>query len=197
MYLTAHRPSRKPIPADRPEGCARLGAVCRREQLHVRWQTGYAVTTTNQVTREKALPSNVSSQKPELIASMKGLKLSRVVWKERRLAAIQGNRIEHSEQTHALVQNIWGYREAAFTQCKAQQNRKTTSKLKNNFADKILKGAAEKGTLTMPQKEIDLSRFAPKCDLKDHQFSHTKAEIKESEQTITAKTTQTRAKELC
>lgn len=84
---------KKPIPADRPEGCARLGAVCRWEQLHVRWQTGYAVTTTNQVTREKALPSNVSSQKPELIASMKDLKLSRVVWKERRLAASQGNRL--------------------------------------------------------------------------------------------------------
>lgn len=49
----------------------------------------------------------------------------------------------------------------------------------------------------MPQKKIDLSRFAPKCDLKDHQFSGTKAEIKESERTITLKTTQIWAKELC
>lgn len=156
------------------------------------------MTTTNQVTREKALPSNVSSQMAELIASMKDLKLSKVIWKERRLATIQGNRIEHSEQTHALLQNIWEHREAAFMHCKAQQYRKTTPELKNHFAHKILKGAAEKGILTVvPQMEIDLSRFAPKCDLKDHQFSGTKVEIKESEQTITAKTTQTQAKEIC
>lgn len=49
----------------------------------------------NQGTSGKAL-----SQKAELITSMKDLKLSKVIWKER-LATIQGNRIENSEQIHA------------------------------------------------------------------------------------------------
>lgn len=48
----------------------------------------------------------------------------------------------------------------------------------------------------VPQKEIKLSRFGPKCDQKNHLFSGTKAEIKESEWTITPETTQTWAKEL-
>lgn len=35
------------------------------------------------------------------------------------------------------------------------------------------------------QKEISLTRFAPKCDQQSHQFSGTKVEIKESEWTVT------------
>ncbi|TRZ07695.1 hypothetical protein HGM15179_019412 [Zosterops borbonicus] len=160
--------------------------------------TGYAVTTTNQITKEKALPSNVSSQRAELITSMKDLKLSKVIWKEKGLATYQGNGIEHTEQTHALLQSIWKCRETAFLHCKAQQNRKTTPELKNHFADEIIKGAAEKGILAVvPQKGIDLSRFTTKCDQKDHQSSGTKAEIKESKWTIIPETTQIWAKELC
>lgn len=88
-------------------------------------KTSYAVTTMNQETREKALTSNVSSQKAELITSTKDLELSKVIWKERGLATIQGNRIEHTEQIHALLENIWECREAAFMHCKTQQNGKT------------------------------------------------------------------------
>lgn len=74
---------------------------------------------------------------------MKDLKLSKVIWKERGLATIQVNGIEHTEQTHALLQSIWECREAAFMHCKAQRNGKTTPEL-NCFAGKIVKGAAKK-----------------------------------------------------
>lgn len=141
--------------------------------------TSYAVTTTNWVTGEEALPSAVSSWGAELITSVKNLELSEVIWKERRLAAMQGTGIEHTEQIHARLQSIWESREAAFMHCKVHQNRETSPKLKNHFADKIVKAVAEKGILTVvPQREIDLLMFSPKCYQKDHQFSGTKAEIK-------------------
>lgn len=50
--------------------------------------TSYPVTTTNWVTGEEALPSDVSLQGAKLILSMKNLELSKVIWKERRLATI-------------------------------------------------------------------------------------------------------------
>ncbi|TRZ08331.1 hypothetical protein HGM15179_018773 [Zosterops borbonicus] len=73
--------------------------------------TSYAVTTTDKVIREKALPSNVSSQRMELITSAKYLELSKgkkvkiwtnsgyvvnvvyaseVIWKERGLLTVRG-----------------------------------------------------------------------------------------------------------
>ncbi|KAL2304255.1 hypothetical protein Nmel_012999, partial [Mimus melanotis] len=119
-----------------------------------------------QVTREKAVPSNVSSQKAELITSMEDLKVRKVTWKERRLVTIQ-EYLRKSRSSFYALQSIM------FSK---------TPELKNSFSDKIVKGAAEKGILTVvPQKEINFSRFALKCDLKGHQFSGTKAEIQESD----------------
>lgn len=69
--------------------------------------------------------------------------------------------------------------------CKIHQNGEATLELENLFVDKIVK-EARKGTLTVvPQKEISLTRFTPKCDQENHQFSGTKVEIKESEWTVT------------
>lgn len=113
--------------------------------------------------------------------------VSEVTWKERGLPTVQGNGIEHTEEIHALLQSIWKSREVAFMHCKAHRNGETTPELENHFADEIVKGAAEKGILTVvPQKEIDLSGFTPKYDQKDHQLTESlKAETKESKWAIT------------
>lgn len=142
----------------------------------------------------------MSSQRTKLIASAKYLELSKgnkvkiwtnsgyvfnvmyvseVIWMERVLLTLQGNGMEHTEWIHVLLQGIWKSTETAFMHCKIQQNKETTPKLENHSADEIVREAAEKGILTMvSQRGIDLLKFSPKCDQKDHQFSGTRAEIK-------------------
>lgn len=97
-----------------------------------------------------------------------------IIWKERGLTTVQGHGIEHTEQIHALLQSIQKSREPAFMHCKIHQNGEAALELENLFDDKIVK-EARKGILTVvPQKEINLSRFAPKCDQQNHQFSGKK-----------------------
>ncbi|KAJ7426287.1 hypothetical protein WISP_17383 [Willisornis vidua] len=170
--------------------------------------TGYAVTTADKVIEAKALPSNVSLQRAELIALTRALELSEgckvniwmdskyvfsvvqahaAIWKERGLLTAQGSVIKHAEQILALLQSIWKPTEVAIMHCKAHQKGKTTPELGNHFADRTAKGVAEKGILAViPQKEVDLSGFTLNYSREDHQLIESlKAEIKESGWTVT------------
>ncbi|XP_040977968.1 uncharacterized protein LOC115337892 isoform X1 [Aquila chrysaetos chrysaetos] len=154
--------------------------------------SGYAVTTTEKVTESRALPSDVSAQKAELVALTRALELRQgkrisiwrdskyafgvvhahgAIWKERGLLPARGTTIQHAEQILKLLEAIQKPTAVAIMHCKAHQSGRTVLETGNGLADRAAKEAAEKGILALvPEKSVNLPKDAPNYNEKDEEL---------------------------
>ncbi|XP_050769787.1 uncharacterized protein LOC127027997 [Gymnogyps californianus] len=158
------------------------------------WKAGYAVVTIKEVIEAKALSSNMSAQKAELIALLRALELSKdktvniwtdskfafgivhahgAIWKERGLLTSQGSPVKYGPMTQQLLQAINLPKLVAIIHCKAHQLGNSPVHIGNRMADKAAKEAAEnKVLLVLPEKVQRLGPRSPQYTPEDNQLAN-------------------------
>ncbi|GAB0208758.1 ubiquitin carboxyl-terminal hydrolase 4 [Grus japonensis] len=158
----------------------------------------YAVVTARNILEAKALPSNMSAQKAELIALLRALELSKgkkatiwtdskfafgivhahgAIWKERGLLMSQGSPVKYGPTIELLLKAVHSPAKVAIMHCKAHQHGHSPAQMGNRRADKAAKEAAGKQVLLLlPWKQQNLETKEPKYTPEDDKLAEvTKA----------------------
>lgn len=188
-YVYSSREDLKDVPLEQPDWELYTDGSSFMEQGVL--YAGYAVTTDTTVIEAKALASNTSAQKAELIALIRALELSEnkkvniwtdskyafgvvhvhgALWKERGLLSSQGSNIKHQDEILKLLQAVQKPDQVAIMHCKAHQIGNTKEITGNNFADRAARKVAKERAWQMaliPSKTVTLPREEPRYSEED------------------------------